>query len=74
MIEFRSLSVALIAVAVLATPSMACTRHGTTRHLATKANASAAPTARSIEGYARTSAPRVTLPAWCDVGDNPFMC
>jgi hypothetical protein len=73
MTKFNRLSAALIASAMLTTPAMASTRHVISRHLAKKANASASPT-RNIDGYARISAPHVIVPAWCDVGDNPFMC
>jgi signal transduction histidine kinase len=68
------LSAGLIAVAMLSTPAMAGKNSLVKRHVAEKANARASAAARHIHGYARIPAPHVISPAWCDVGDNPFMC
>ena len=81
MTKLKLPSAALIAAAMLATPAMARTSHVTSRHRAKDANASASPTAHSIDGRVGISAPRVGAfpPAPpdgenCDVGDNPRIC
>ena len=73
MTTIKLLSAGLIAAVMLSTPATACKNCLAKRHGAKKANASASPT-RNIDGYARISAPHVIVPAWCDVGDNPFLC
>ena len=80
MTTIKLLSAGLIATVMLATPTMACKNCLAKRHVAKKADASASPTARYIDGYARIPAPHVgpfaTPPDGenCDVGDNPFLC
>jgi hypothetical protein len=81
MITIKLLSAGLIATAMLATPAMARDNGSPKRHVAEKANASASPTARYIDGHVRIPpAPQVGAFATppdgenCDVGDNPFIC
>jgi hypothetical protein len=80
MTTIKLLSAGLIAIAMFATPAMARESGVASRHVAEKANASAFPTARFLDGHVGIPAPRVgALRAPpdgenCDVGDNPRIC
>jgi len=80
MTTIKLLFAGLIATVMLSTPAMACKNGLAKRHVAKKTNASASPTARYIDGYARIPAPHLRPLAAppgggnCDVGDMPFIC
>jgi hypothetical protein len=80
MTTIKQLSAGLIATVMLSTSAMAYENCLPERHVVKKANTSASPTARNIDGHARIPAPHVrpfaTPPDGenCDVGDNPFIC
>ena len=74
MTPIKLLSAGLIAAAMLATPAMARENYVAKRHAAEKANASASPTARYVDGQICIPAPRVGAFATEPWGGNNIPC